>query len=235
MPHLTELHIGKVDDLAVPGIREALSHLSNLKSLSFFLLPNYVFPSTRLLQHFIRLTRLDTNLMCKDAFIRQLTNLVILRTGIRYQSPLEECPPLNLQLLESLDVYTTSGFKGEMFSELPRLKKLCIQGSNATNGDFFTALARLPQLSSFSLIANFVDEQLPLRYCLQLNLLSGLRSLSISMRSKEPDRLPGPCDFLLEGSFPLLRYLSLKRFTLSPAQKRILMRRFPCLNSLKCV
>ena len=235
MSQLTELYIGKVDDLAIPGVSEALSRLSNLKSLGFLLLPNKVFPLTRSLQHFIKLTRLETNMICEVAFIRQLTNLVILRIGIKYGSALEECLPLNLQLLEELDVYTTSGFKGEMFSELPRLKKLCIREDRAANGDFFTALACLPQLSSFSFVGSFVDEQFSLNYCLQFNLLSALRSLSICVTSGHPAPMPDPREFLLEGSLPLLRYLHLEGFTLSPALSSILLRRFPCLNSLKSV
>ena len=233
MPHLTELHIGRVD-LTVDVITRALFGLTDLKSLGFRHrhMEGQFVPFASPIQHLTRLTRLDTDLMCSVASICHLTDLVILRVSIVHQPFFDDCPSLNLKLLEELDVHMHSRFEGRIFSDLSRLKRLCIQDDYAENGDVLTPLRRLTQLSSFSFTGNFVDRQLPLRYCLQFNLLASLRSLSICVTSRHPKRIPDPRDFLLGGSFPLLRYLHLDGFQLSSDDECELKRRFPCLNSL---
>ena len=237
MQSLTEVHMDQVD-LHVPGIHEALFGLTNLKSLGFcrdrhrrWRRPVYLSPdSTRRLTGLTKLV----DFSCSVASIRHLTNLAILRFNICYDSAAHERLSLNLKLLEELDVSYHFGFRGKIFSDLPRLKRLCIRDNSSEDGDFFTTLGRLPQLSRFSFIRRSVEE-LPLDYCLQFNLISGLRSLSICLTSKDLASVPDPCDFLLEGSFPLLRSLHLEGFALSQTQDNELMRRFPCLNALSGV
>ena len=125
--HLTELHVGRVR-LEVPGIKEVLFGLTNLKSLGCnrawgceAFLPDS-------LQHLTGLTKLDTDFLCSVASIRHLTNLVILRVSIDHDSVLGECPSFNLKLLEELDVQSDYGFKGDTFSDLPKLKRLWYPG-----------------------------------------------------------------------------------------------------------
>ena len=235
MRNLTELCIDQVD-VHVPDMREALFGLTNLKSLAFFhgWWGHRSFPLTHSMQHLTRLTRLDTDFVCSVASIRHLTNLAILRVNICYDSAAHERLSLNLKLLEELDVSYHFGFRGKIFSDLPRLKRLCIRDNSSEDGDFFTALGRLPQLSRFSFIRRSVEE-LPLDYCLQFNLLSGLRFLSITVTSRDLICMPDPRDFLLEGSFPLLRSLHLEGYRLYQTQNNELMRRFPCLNSLSSI
>ena len=233
MRNLTELCIDQVD-VHVPDMREALFGLTNLKSLAFFhgWWGHRSFSLTNSMQHLTRLTRLDTDFVCSVASIRHLTNLVILRLSNCYDSALDECPSLNLDHLEELKVRMHPGFRGKIFSDLPRLKRLCIRDDCTKDGDSFTVLRHLTQLSHFSFVGRRGDV-LPLEHCLQFNLLSGLRSLSIfGISTNNRRNMPDPRDFLLEGSFPLLRSLHLEGYRLSQTQNSELMRRFPCLNSL---
>ena len=238
MRNLTKLHIEGVDDLEIPGIKEALSELTKLKSLGFFqrclCRSKASLPDS--MQHLTGLTNLVTNFICSMASIRHLTNLAILRISIPYGTALYECPLLSLKLLEELDVSIFSGMEDKIFSGLPRLKKLCIRTViEKKRTDSFTVLGRLTQLSSLSFTGDFEYMELPLEYCLQFNLLTGLRSLSFCVKTKTPKRLPDTLDFLTEGSYPLLRHLHLEGFPLSPDDECEVMRRFPCLNSLEHV
>ena len=232
MRNLTELFINQVD-LHAPSRRRALLGLTNLKSLAFYrdCWGHRPFSLTHSMQHLTRLTRLDTDFVCSAATIRHLTNLVMLRVSLCYDSASDECPSLNLEHLEDLAVHTHS-VRGDTFSDLPRLKTLCIRDERAQDAEFIAVLGRLPQLSHFYFTGRSVDG-LSLEYCLQFNLLSGLRSLSIfGISTNNRRNMPDPRDFLLEGSFPLLRWLHLSGHLLSQTQGKELMRRFLCLNSL---
>ena len=237
--HLTELCIGR-DSLEIPGINENVFELTNLKSLSFYSYSTDAWIPRLSVSpdHLTRLTKLDTDFMCPVTSIYHLTNLAILRVSICDDPALDECPPFGLKHLEELDIrketrFMEPGFKGRIFSDLRRLKRLCIRDDCAMDGDFFTALGCLTQLSRFSFVSS--SSAPSLEYCLQFNLLSGLRYLSISVSSEDRISMPDPCEFLLEGSFPLLRSLLLKGFTLSRTRNTELMRRFPSLNSLSGV
>ena len=231
--HLTELHIGRVE-LHDADMNEALVGLTNLKSLGFYL-PHFfgclMFPVTDSIREMTGLTKLETDYPCLAETIRHLTNLVILRVTLGFDAGVNGCPPLNLEHLEELDVSMQFGFRGKIFSDLPSLKRLCIRDDDAEDVEFFSVLGGLHQLSHFSFVGE-PTEELPLNYCLQFNILSGLRSLSMYVnRYLEP--VPDPCAFLLEGSFPFLRSLHLEGFDpLSPVDCNELMRRFPCLNAL---
>ena len=237
--HLTELHIGRVE-LRDPGVIEALVGLTNLKSLGLYRYRSdpfgvLTFTATDSIREMTGLTKLETDYTFNVESIRHLTNLVVLRANILYYCSLDESPSLSLEHLEELDVSMKLEFRGKVFSDLPRLKRLCIRDDRAKNGEFLTALGHLTQLSHFSFIGR-LNDVLPLEYCLQFNLLSSLRSLSICATSEDLICMPDPCDFLLEGSFPLLRSLHLEGFySLYQTQNNELMRRFPCLNSLSSV
>ena len=231
MRHLTELCIGQVD-LDVPGIRETLFGLSNLKSLGFGSRTLQDFPlTTYSIQDMTGLTKLDADYIFTVASICQLSDLVTLRVLV-YHDFHSDCPALNMKLLEELDIRIFIVSEYKILSNLPRLKRLCLREEDPENGDFFTTLGRLPQLTHFRFVGRLSHDQLPLDYCLQFSLLSGLRSLSICVTSGHPEPIPDPFDFLLKGSFPLLRRLDLEGYELSPDEEHELMERFPCLNSV---
>ena len=235
MQGLTELDIGKVD-LAIPNIAELVFSLTALKSLRFVHddVLKTICSATSGIQSLTGLTKLDTNCLFHVSSLRCLPQLATLRAGIAdggFYGP--ECPSTGLQFLEELDLSAHGRVPSGLLSNLGRLKRLrLLVTHDDLDEDLFPVLASLTQLTRLAYIDNS-EVAPPLEFHTQFNRLSSLRTLIINAHENWSGRVPSPCAFLLEGSFPLLRSLRFKGYVLSANDQCELRRRFQCLNTIE--
>ena len=230
MLNLTSLHLNSVGS-GLETASKMLASLSGLKSLCY--LPSSRSTPSNLnapgleIRHLTQLTALTSVLCGLDIPFHDLTGLVALDIQLTTELDLSDTIS-RLTLLESLKLLNRRHAclpRPSILRNLTRLKSIALEMPNDIAEDFFPALGTLPELTFLQFncqsgegIASFLS---------QISLVKNLTRLSI-----EHMVAAHPLEFLLCGSLPRLRSLSIQALPDREHIKAELRRRLPCLSKI---